>query len=306
MRSRFGAALFGVLVVAAVVAIVLLMSRQAPIGQASPSLSLAATPTPTLNEALLNDRLTVLVIGLDSSEARRAQGLGANSDTMILASVSADQSEVVLVSLPRDTVDIPMPDGSTWESKVNGIYAALGVDALVGGVSTLFGVQIDGYVQADMDDLVTLVDAVNGVEVDPPGPLDDPIVDLHLSAGPQTLDGSTALGYVRTRIDKDYGRAARQQEVLLDLVARLVSPETDVDVLTLIVGLGSFDTDLPLEDLPTLLEIGRRAQSATVIRQVLQPPEFITFEGDNGDGRGYILIPDVEAIRAFAARTIED
>jgi LCP family protein required for cell wall assembly len=304
MRSRFGAALFGVLVVAAVVAIVLLLSRQAPVAQPSPSL--AASPSPTLNEALLNDRLTVLVIGLDSSEARRAQGLGANSDTMILASISADQSEVVLISLPRDTVDIPMSDGSTWESKVNGIYAALGVDALVGGVSTLFGVQIDGYVQADMDDLVTLVDAVNGVEVDPPGPLDDPIVDLHLSAGPQTLDGSTALGYVRTRIDKDYGRAARQQEVLLDLMARLVSPETDVDVPTLIVGLGSFDTDLPLEDLPTLLEIGRRAQTATVIRQVLQPPEFITFEGDNGDGRGYILIPDVEAIRAYAARTIEE
>jgi LCP family protein required for cell wall assembly len=304
MRSRFGAAVFGVLVVAAVVAIVLLLSRQAPVAEPSPSL--AATPSPTLNEALLNDRLTVLVIGLDSSEARRAQGLGANSDTMILASISADQSEVVLISLPRDTVDIPMSDGSTWESKVNGIYAALGVDALVGGVSTLFGVQIDGYVQADMDDLVTLVDAVNGVEVDPPGPLDDPIVDLHLSAGPHTLDGSTALGYVRTRIDKDYGRAARQQEVLLDLVARLVSPEADVDVPSLLMGLGSFDTDLPLEDLPTLLEIGRRAQTATVIRQVLQPPEFITFEGDNGDGRGYILIPDVEAIRAYAARTIED
>jgi LCP family protein required for cell wall assembly len=304
MRSRFGAALFGVLVVAAVVAIVLLLSRQAPVAEPSPSL--AATPSPTLNEALLNDRLTALVIGLDSGEARRAQGLGANSDTMILASISADQSEVVLISLPRDTVDIPMSDGSTWESKVNGIYAALGVDALVGGVSTLFGVQIDGYVQADMDDLVTLVDAVKGVEVDPPGPLDDPIVDLHLSAGPQTLDGSTALGYVRTRIDKDYGRAARQQEVLLDLVARLVSPETDVDVPNLLMGLGSFDTDLPLEDLPTLLEIGRRAQTATVIRQVLQPPEFITFEGDNGDGRGYILIPDVEAIRAYAARTIEE
>jgi LCP family protein required for cell wall assembly len=309
MRSRSGATVLGVVIVAAVVVAVLLLSRgQAPIGQPSPSQSLAASPSPTLNEALLSKRLTVLVIGLDTSESRRAQGLGANSDTMILASVSADQSEVTLISLPRDTVDIPLSDGTTWTSKVNGIYAAEGVDTLVDAVSTLFAVPVDGYIQVDMDDLEALVDAVDGVEVNPAEPLDDThaSLNLHLSAGRQTLDGRTALAYVRTRVDTDYGRAARQQEVLLDLVSRLVSPETDVDVSALLDGLNSFETDLPLEDLPTLLEIGRRAESATVTRLVLQPPEFITFEGDAGDGRGYILEPDVDAIQAYAARTIGD
>jgi LCP family protein required for cell wall assembly len=255
---------------------------------------------------LLESRLTVLVIGLDSSESRRAQGMGANSDTIILASVSADRSEVTLISLPRDTVDIPMPDGTTWSSKVNAIYDQLGADALEVAAETLFAVPIDGTAQIDMDDLVDLVDAVDGVEVNPPDPLDDPIVDLHLESGRQTLDGPTALAYVRTRVDTDYGRAARQQEVLLDLIARLVSPETDVDVAALIDGLNSFETDLPLEDLPTLVEIARLSESATVTREVLQPPEFITFEGDAGDGRGYILVPDVEAIRDLAARTIGD
>jgi LCP family protein required for cell wall assembly len=230
--------------------------------------------------------------------------MGANTDSIILASVSADQSEVTLISLPRDTVEIPMPDGTTWPSKVNAIYDQLGVDALVDAAATLFDVAIDGYVQVDMDDLVDLVDAVDVVEVNPSDALDDPIVDLHLEPGRQTLDGPTALAYVRTRVDTDYGRAARQQEVLLDLVARLVSPETDVDVAALLDGLASFETDLPLDDLPTLLEIGRRAESATVTREVLQPTRFITFEGDAGDGRGYILLPDVEAIRAFAAETI--
>jgi len=307
MSSRSAGALLGVVVVAAVVLVVLLLSRgREPVAQ--PSASLAASPSPSFNEALLSERLTVLVIGLDSSESRRAQGLGANSDTLILASVNADQSEVTLISLPRDTVDIPLSDGTTWTSKVNGIYAAEGVDALVDAVSTLFDVPVGGYVQVDMDDLEALVDAVDGVEVNPAEPLDDThaSLNLHLSAGPQTLDGRTALAYVRTRVDTDYGRAARQQEVLLDLVSRLVSPETDVDVSLLLDGLNSFETDLPLEDLPTLLEIGRRAQLATVTRQVLQPPEFITFEGDAGDGRGYVLEPDVDAIRAYAARTIGD
>jgi polyisoprenyl-teichoic acid--peptidoglycan teichoic acid transferase len=298
------AALAALLVVAAVVVFILLVPRDEPVNQATASPTLAPSPTPSLNAALLERRLTVLVIGLDSSEPRRAQGMGGNSDTMILASVNADQSEVTLISLPRDTVDIPMPDGTVWPSKVNAIYSQLGVDALVGAAEALFDVPIDGYVQADMDDLVDLVDAVGGVEVNPPESLRDPIVSLDLTAGRQTLDGPTALAYVRTRIDTDYGRAARQQEVLLELVARLVSPQTDVDISALLTGLASFDTDLPLDDLPTLFEIGRRAQAAVVMREVLRPPEFITFEGDAGDGRGYILIPDVEAIRALAARTI--
>jgi LCP family protein required for cell wall assembly len=309
MNARGATVLVAVLViVAAVLAVVLLSQRQAPADQPSPtpSPSLAPSPTATLNEALLGSRLTVLIIGLDSSEARRSRGEGANTDTLILASVSADQSEVTLISLPRDTVDIPMPDGSSWPSKVNAIYDQLGVEALVDAVATLFEVPIDGYVQIDMDDLVDLVGSVDGVEVDPPDALGDPIVDLHLEPGRQTLDGPTALAYVRTRVDTDYGRAARQQEVLLDLVGRLVSPETDVDVAALLDGLNSFETDLPLDDLPTLLEIGRRAQSATVTREVLQPTEFITFEGDAGDGRGYILIPDVQAIRDLAGRTIGD
>ncbi|HEX9765124.1 MAG TPA: LCP family protein, partial [Nitriliruptorales bacterium] len=246
MNARVVAVLVTVLlIVAAVLAVVLLSQRQAPPDSPSSSLSPAPSPTASLNEALLESRLTVLVIGLDHSESRRSQGMGANTDTIMLASVSADQSEVTLISLPRDTVDIPMPDGSTWPSKVNAIYDQLGVEALVDAVATLFAVPIDGYVQIDMDDLVDLVEAVDGVEVDPPDALDDPIVDLHLEPGRQTLDGPTALAYVRTRVDTDYGRAARQHEALLDLVARLVSPEPDVDVAALLDGLNSFETDLP-------------------------------------------------------------
>jgi LCP family protein required for cell wall assembly len=312
-RSRTGPLLAGVVALAALAAVlvfVLLNQDGEPAASATPTPSVPPTaePTPgaTLNEEMLSRRLTVLVIGLDINEARREAGHGVNTDTLMLASVNADQSEVTLISLPRDTVDIPMPDGSTWDRKVNAIHAERGVDELVGAMQALFDVPIDGYLQVDMDDLATLVEAAGGVLVSPDEPLVDPIVDLDLQPGEQELDGATALAYVRTRVDTDYGRAARQQEVLLDLVSRLVDPGTDVDVAGLLDGLDSFETSLPLDDLPTLLEIGRRAQDARVTRQVLQPPEFITFEGDSGDGRGYILVPDVEAIRDFTAEALED
>ena len=300
-----------IIVLALVVGVLafVLLGREPGAGTASaaPSASTEATPSPspTLNQALLDERLTVLFIGLDTSEARRAAGAGVNTDTLMLASVSPDRSEVTLISLPRDTVDIPLPDGETWQRKVNAIYAVEGVHRLVAAMEELFAVPIDGYAQIDMDDLVVLVDAVGGVSVEPDEPLVDPIVDLDLEAGEQHLDDEAALAYVRTRVDTDYGRAARQQEVLLEIVRGLVAPGADVDVAQLLDGLGSFQTSLPLDDLPTLLEIARRARDAEVTRQVLEPPRFISFEGVQDD-RGYILVPDVAAIRELAASTIGD
>ena len=94
----------------------------------------------------------------------------------------------------------------------------------------------------------------------------------------------------------------RQQEVVLDLVQRLVDPETEIDVAALLDGLDSLETDLPLDELFTLMELARRADDAEVNELVIQPP-LITFEGDRGDGRGYILEPDVEAIRAEVQET---
>ena len=280
----------------------LLLSGGEPAPEPSPSTTATATvepsPTVALNEELLNRRFTVLLVGLDLNEERRAPGVVGNTDALMVASVSADQSQVILVSLPRDTVDIPLTDGTTWSPKINALFAERGIDELVGAMETLYGVPIDGYVTIEMDDFATLVNAVDGVTVNPPEPLSDPPLGLDLQPGEQELDASTVLSYVRTRIDQDYGRMGRQQEVITALVARLVDPDTDVDLSELLEGLDSLETDLPLGDLPTLIEIARRTQDASVERVLVQPPDMIVQEGDLGDGRGYVLVPNVEAIRA--------
>jgi LCP family protein required for cell wall assembly len=273
---------------------------------ATPTTEPTPTPEPTLNQALLDERLTVLFIGTDSNEPRRGRDAPVNADTYILASVSAGQEEVTLISIPRDTTNIPMPDGSTWLRKLNAIWAEQGSEGMVAAIESLLQVPIDAYAEIDMGDFISLVDAAGGVTVSPEEPLRDAHLGFSIDPGRRELHGAAAQHYVRTRVDSDYGRAARQQEVLLELARRFTDPGTDVDVAGLLDGLSSFRTTLPLEDLPTLVEIVRRAQDAEVTRQVLGPPEFIVFEGDRGDGRGYVLEPDIEAMRAFAARTIGD
>jgi LCP family protein required for cell wall assembly len=268
-----------------------------PAASISPTLEPTPEPSPTLSAELMDRRWTILYVGTDRNAHREAAGEPINTDALMLVSLSADQSQLTLVSLPRDTVDLPLADGTTYPRKINGLYADQGMEELVGAMEALYEVEIDGHVLLDMDDFASLVEAVDGVRVSPEEPLVDPVVGLDLEAGPQKLDAAETLGYVRTRVDQDYGRMGRQQEVVVDLVQRLVDPEAEIDLSALLDGLDSLETDLPLDELFTLMELASRATDAEVNELVIQPP-LITFAGDRGDGRGYILEADVEAIRA--------
>ena len=272
-----------------------------PSAAASASVAPSASATPELNADLLDRRWTVLFVGLDTDSSRESRGEAVNSDALMLVSVSADYSEVALVSLPRDTIDVPLPDGSTYGRKINAMYEDEGLEGLVEAMEALYEQPIDGYLALNMDDFAHLVDGVGGVEVSPEAPIRDPAAaGIDIEAGTQTIDGPTAEGYVRTRFDQDYGRMGRQQEVIVEIVRGLADPEGDLDVRSLVDAFESLETDLPLDDLATLLEIARRSIDAEVRELVIEPP-LITFEGDRNDGRGYILEPDVEAIRDAVA-----
>ena len=261
-----------------------------------------STPVPIpVDEQMLARRFTVLVAGEDTSQYRRTHGVGGwRTDALMVISVSADKSKIAMISLPRDTVDVPMANGTIYHGKVNGISESFGLEALRGAMATILGVPIDRYIRVDMDDFGWLVDAVGGIDVDVKTQLSDPKVHLRLAPGPTHLDGALALSYSRTRADSDYARAARQQQVMLALVRKWLDPG-----LGAMIGsarlLGSLHTDIRLDELPTLVEIGRRSESAQVSQIVLQPPRFSLFAGfEPNSNRGWVMIPNLPAIRAYA------
>lgn len=284
----------------------------------TPTLTPEPTPTPTptpeptptpipYNQELLNSRLTVLVVGEDSDRWREAAGTpGRNTDAIIVASLSADQSQLVMLGLPRDTVDVPLADGRIYTGKVNSIAFHHGLEGLQGAMQALLGVPIDGYVKIDMDNFVRVVNTVGGIDVQVQSRIYDPKFHLDLYPGPAHLTGPLALYYTRSRQDGDYARAARQQQVLLALIRKYVDPETDWSPQSLFFHMDSLQTNLDLRrDLPTLLEMGRRAQGAEVIQTVLGPTRFAYFEGfEPGTARGWVMIPNVAEMRAYARSLI--
>jgi len=281
-----------------------------PSVEVTPSPSPTVQPSPTavpLDQVMLASRFTVLVAGADTDRSRRAEGIvDVNTDALMVVSVSADKSRIAVMSLPRDTVDLPMADGSIYHDKVNGIAQKLGIETLRSAMATLLGVPIDRYIQVDMDDFTWLVDAVDGIDVEVKTPISDAGVDLFLDPGPAHLDGAQALSFSRTRADSDYARAARQQQVIVALARKWLDPGLGA-MLQSARLLGSLETDIGSREVPTLLEIGRRSASAEVTGIVLEPPRFSLFEGfEPNSPRGWVMIPNVAEIQAYARSVTSD
>jgi LCP family protein required for cell wall assembly len=288
----------------------------APTVEPTPSVGPSVAPIPTqqptpapipVDEAMFDRRFTVLIAGADTSTSRRAGGLDEwNTDALMVVSVSADKSRIAVLSLPRDTVDVPMPDGSTYRGKVNGIAQRFGMETLSGAMSKLIGAPIDRYIRVDMDDFAWMVDVVGGIDVEVKTRIADAKVHLFLDPGPAHLDGATALAFSRTRADSDYGRAARQQQVVLALVAKWLDPGAGALVGSIRL-LGSLQTDIGLNELTTLLAIGRASASAEVSAIVLNPPRFSLFVGiEPNSSRGWVMIPNLPEIRAYAKSVLSD
>ncbi|MBB4933951.1 LCP family protein required for cell wall assembly [Lipingzhangella halophila] len=167
--------------------------------------------------------LTFLVIGTDHrSDSGEA---GGRSDTMMLVHLNRDRDHANIVGLPRDSwVDIP----GRGKDKINAAYSHGGPRLAVQTVESTTNVRIDHYVEVDFSGFVDVVDALGGVEVCLPEPIDDPKAHLSMDAGTHEVDGERALAFSRTRQTSggDLDRIDRQQQVLSALLQKALSSET--------------------------------------------------------------------------------
>jgi LCP family protein required for cell wall assembly len=275
-------------------------------------------------------RLNILLIGADEQNGAH------NTDTMITVSIDPVSNQIVLFTLPRDTVDVPIPPtniaarnvfGGTYQGKINSWFSVVkgrsdlypgtantrGYTGLKDILGNLYGLDIKYYVEVNFDGFQKVVDALGGVTVNVQIPvLDDhyPVPAsatqvggyqqrLYIAAGLQHMTGSQALQYARSRhTSTDFDRGARQQRLLVS-----IRRQTDIaQVLPSINALTdalkqSVRTDIPRELVPQLLGLAQRIDSHA-IRSVIFTPPFYQQECLNCPPRGYIITPNVARIRA--------
>jgi LCP family protein required for cell wall assembly len=268
-----------------------------------------------------------LIVGVDSRiGANSDMGAGgtedaggARSDTVMLVNIPADRKRVVAVSFPRDLAITPMkceawdpetgkygplydedtqsygPDQVFTETKLNSAYAFGGPKCLVKVIQKISGLSINRFMAVDFAGFATMVDALGGVEVCSTTPLEDYELGTVLAnAGRQTIDGHTALNYVRARqvtteFNGDYGRIKRQQLFLSSLLRSLISKETFFSLSKLNNVVNMFINDSYVDNIGTkdLVDLGQSLQgvSAGRITFVTVPTTGITDSSGNEEPR---------------------
>ncbi|SRR6266566_7107072 len=149
---------------------------------------------------------------------------GQRSDTIMLLHIPGNGGKPTLVSLPRDLyVVIP----GYGQNKLNAAFAFGGPKLLAQTVQNYTGLRVDHYMEIGFGGLVSVVDAVGGVNICVKHALHDTASGLSLQPGCQTLSGGQALGYVRDRHSftaSDLQRVQDQRAFLKALLGKATSP----------------------------------------------------------------------------------
>ncbi|WP_195167089.1 LCP family protein [Mycobacteroides abscessus] len=251
-----------------------------------------------------------LIIGVDTrAGANSAMGAGdtsdaegTRSDTMMLVNIPANRKRVAVVSFPRDLAIQPTlcevwnedtksygPDKAYTETKLNSAFAFGGPKCLVKVIQKMSGLNINRFLGVDFAGFSKMVDALGGVEVCTPTPIEDYELGTVLqNAGRQTIDGHTALQYVRARqvtteYNGDYGRIKRQQLFLSSLLRSMISHNTFFSLSKLNNVVNTFIDDSYVDNIRTkdLVDLGQSLQDVKAGRIT-----FLTVPTDGTDSEG--------------------
>jgi LCP family protein required for cell wall assembly len=176
------------------------------------------------------DRINVLLLGTDAAPGREA----VLTDVILVVSVDPVDHTAEMISVPRDTGFVPLPDTSvfadgTFPDKINALNAraaqdpgtwcpdltiddatACGIRTVERAIGLYLGIEINHYALVDMAGFADMIDALGGLDLCLPGKLvdpdfdgsltnDEPIEPLVLPAGCHLYDGIDALAYARSR-----------------------------------------------------------------------------------------------------------
>jgi LCP family protein required for cell wall assembly len=224
---------------------------------------------------------TILLLGTDEGPGN----WGARTDTIILAALEHGTGRAALFGVPRNLVEIPLPEKAARDPKrfrepINELYGFArsrpelfpggrnpGATALKQAVSLLLGVRVDYFGLVNLRGFADLVDALGGVDIRVKERLHDevtrpawgepkPKIDVYPGRTYHML-GREALAYVRSRKDSDdYTRMARQRCFLSAMANQF-------DVIHALRHFGALTrtiehnvhTDIPLDRVPGLLRL---------------------------------------------------
>ncbi|GCE14414.1 hypothetical protein KTT_42730 [Tengunoibacter tsumagoiensis] len=260
----------------------------------------------TSNDILSGKRINILLLGSDNDGKGGNNGIGGSplAQTDIVITIDPTTHYVGMLSIPRDLrVTIPGHGSGKMDFAFSYGFQLGGKDftnSVTNGaglaedtIAYNFGIHIDYYAWVGLSGFVKVIDTAGGVDVDVIHPMvDDNYPDdvnktgntvydykrVYIAPGPQHLNGVQALEYVRTRhsdLVGDFGRSARQQQILSQLKTKLATPDTINKAPDLLKDLqDALKTDLTVSNMIAMGNFARSLDTNNIDRITLGPPTF--------------------------------
>jgi len=183
-------------------------------------------------------RINFLILGVATTVANKPL-----TDSIMLASYDRVNYTVDIISIPRDSY-YNRDQYSIWSGlqKINSIYETEGILGIASAVSNILSnIPIHYYLTVEYDDIKTLVDVIDGVDVEVPfhlkydDPYDNPPLHIDIPAGLQHIDSTNVIQLLRFRKTNseyaeqgyrgynDTGRMEMQQKFLKACIKKVLS-----------------------------------------------------------------------------------
>jgi LCP family protein required for cell wall assembly len=195
--------------------------------------------------------LNVLLIGSDTRDTKADcdlggacgnGGTGANADVEMLVHLSADRSNITVMSIPRDLMtELPActdpANGTSRGEHFGQINSSLqlGPACTDMAVHKLTGITVDDFAMVDFGGVVNISNALGGVNVCVNSNMYDINSGLKLTEGTHSLKGVAALQFLRTRDSfgdgsDNVGRTSATHVFFTDMINKLKGAGTLSDV----------------------------------------------------------------------------
>lgn len=254
---------------------------------------------------------------------------GNLSDSIMIASLDQSRPSVSLLSLPRDL----FVESKVGNRKINEVYAAArfkhgdqkGLDIIKDAISEFTNVPIHYSAVVNFQIFSDAIDLIDGIEIFVPDTIEDPFYPdgyygyetFTIRRGMQTLDGETALKYVRSRkTTSDYDRAKRQQEVALAIRKKIESMGWASNVTKIKEFYNLFrrqvNTDVGLSEIISLARLGMGLDYGDIVSHVLNNDTsksggLLYTPAKEFYGGQFVLLPEDEKdTKAFIFLTLEE
>lgn len=183
-------------------------------------------------EQVEDEQVNILLIGSDSGggsgETEDVPWLpnGARADTLMWMHIPHDRDSIQVMSMMRDTW-VPVPGHG--EMKINASLSfGDGSETTVATVENLIDVPLDHVASVDMAGFQSLVEAMDGVDVNSPAEFTSRD-GYHFQAGPQHMRATEAMSFVRERrafSGGDDQRTENQQALMRGVMNQVLTVST--------------------------------------------------------------------------------